>query len=129
MRNAHEVASLTGWTAQWQGLRVAVLGLGVTGFSVADTLAELGARPMVLAPTADEKTADLLDVLGVPLVLCDLEDARALGELDAFGPELLVVSPGFRPRHPLVAWALEHGVPVWGDVELAWRLRDKTGTA
>jgi UDP-N-acetylmuramoylalanine--D-glutamate ligase len=129
VRNAHEVASLTGWTAQWQGLRVAVLGLGVTGFSVADTLAELGARPMVLAPTADEKTADLLDVLGVPLVLCDLEDARALGELDAFGPELLVVSPGFRPRHPLVAWALKHGVPVWGDVELAWRLRDKTGTA
>jgi UDP-N-acetylmuramoylalanine--D-glutamate ligase len=129
VRNADEVASLTGWTARWQGLRVAVLGLGVTGFSVADTLAELGAQPLVLAPTVDEKTADLLEVLGVPLVLCDLENARALTELEAFAPELIVVSPGFRPRHPLVAWASGHGVPVWGDVELAWRLRDKTGTA
>ncbi|MEO6505512.1 MAG: UDP-N-acetylmuramoyl-L-alanine--D-glutamate ligase [Terrimesophilobacter sp.] len=129
MRNAHEVDSLTGWTAPWQGLRVAVLGLGVTGFSVADTLAELGASALVLAPSADEKTADLLDVLGIPLVLCDLEGVRALTELEAFAPELVVVSPGFRPRHPLVAWAGEHSVPVWGDVELAWRLRDKTGTA
>ncbi|MEO7006588.1 MAG: UDP-N-acetylmuramoyl-L-alanine--D-glutamate ligase [Terrimesophilobacter sp.] len=129
MRSAHEVDSLTGWTAPWRGLRVAVLGLGVTGFSVADTLAELGASALVLAPSADEKTADLLDVLGLPLVLCDLESVRALTELDVFAPELVVVSPGFRPRHPLVAWAGEHGVPVWGDVELAWRLRDKTGTA
>ena len=26
-----------------------------------------------------------------------------------------------------MVWAHEHGVPVWGDVELAWRLRDKAG--
>ena len=31
---------LTSWHADWKGLRVAVLGLSMTGFSVADTLAE-----------------------------------------------------------------------------------------
>ena len=42
--------SLTSWDANWRGLRVAVLGLGVTGFAVADTLTELGADVLVLAP-------------------------------------------------------------------------------
>ena len=30
--------SLTSWHADWSGLRVAVLGLSMTGFSAADTL-------------------------------------------------------------------------------------------
>jgi UDP-N-acetylmuramoylalanine--D-glutamate ligase len=122
MRTAHEIAGLTSWYAEWSGLRVAVLGLGVTGFSVADTLAELGAEALVLANRADEATADLLDVIGVPLALNGLDDA-----FDAFVPDLVVVSPGFPPHHPLVDRATSRGIPVWGDVELAWRLRDKSG--
>lgn len=121
MRTAEQIAGLTGWHAEWSGLRVAVLGLGVTGFSVADTLAELGAEILVLANRADEETADLLGVIGVPLALQRLDEA-----FDAFAPELVVVSPGFAPHHPLVARANSRGIPVWGDVELAWRLRDKT---
>jgi UDP-N-acetylmuramoylalanine--D-glutamate ligase len=122
-RTADDVAGLTGWDSDWAGLKVAVLGLGITGFSVADTLAELGARLVVLANRADEATADLLDVIGVRLVREGLE-----AELAAFAPELVVVSPGFAPTHPLVAWATGRGIPVWGDVELAWRLRDRSGT-
>ncbi len=38
--------------------------------------------------------------------------------------ELIVTSPGWRPDAPLFAQAAERGVPVWGEVELAWRLRD-----
>ena len=38
----------TSWHADWRGLRVAVLGLGVTGFAVADTLVELGADVLVV---------------------------------------------------------------------------------
>jgi UDP-N-acetylmuramoylalanine--D-glutamate ligase len=41
-----------------------------------------------------------------------------LGDVD-----LVVASPGFRPDHPLLAAAARAGVPVWGEVELAWRLR------
>jgi len=121
-RTADDVAGLTGWNADWAGLRVAVLGLGVTGFSVADTLAELGAELVVLADHAGDETVDLLDVIGVRLARVDLES-----ELAAFAPELVVVSPGFAPTHPLVAWCTSVGVPVWGDVELAWRLRDCSG--
>ena len=36
----------------------------------------------------------------------------------------MVTSPGFRPDAPLLAQARARGIPVWGEVELAWRLRD-----
>ena len=35
---------------------------------------------------------------------------------------LVVTSPGFPPTAPVPAAAAAAGVPVWGDVELAWRL-------
>ena len=38
--------------------------------------------------------------------------------------DLVVTSPGWRPDAPLLAQAHARGVPVWGEVELAWRLRD-----
>lgn len=119
-RTAVDVSALTGWNADWAGLRVAILGAGRTGFSVADTLAELGARALVCAEQVEPEIVDLLEVVGVPLVTTNLADALA-----AFAPELVIVSPGFAPGHPLVALALATAVPVWGDVELAWRLRDK----
>jgi UDP-N-acetylmuramoylalanine--D-glutamate ligase len=49
-------------------------------------------------------------------------------ELIAFGPEIIVVSPGYHPEHPILLWAAKNEIPVWGDIELAWRLRDKVGT-
>jgi UDP-N-acetylmuramoylalanine--D-glutamate ligase len=39
---------------------------------------------------------------------------------------LVVTSPGFRPTAPVLAAAAAAGVPIWGDVELAWRL-DRAG--
>ena len=59
--------SLTSWHADWKGLRVVVLGLSVTGFSVADTLAELGADVLVVTERADEEYARLLPVIGAAL--------------------------------------------------------------
>ncbi|MET1052901.1 MAG: UDP-N-acetylmuramoyl-L-alanine--D-glutamate ligase [Mycetocola sp.] len=117
---------LTSWRADWSGLRVGVLGLGVTGFSVADTLAELRADVLVVASTAADDRAGLVDVIGARLVRSDLTEPPA--ELIEHRPELLVVSPGFPPSHPILRWAADAGIPVWGDVELAWRVRDKTGT-
>jgi UDP-N-acetylmuramoylalanine--D-glutamate ligase len=102
MRSANDVAALSGWNADWAGLRVAVLGLGVTGFSVADTLAELRAVPLVLANRADERLADLLDVLGVRLVVDALDRGLLAQNLAEFAPELVLGSPGFPPNHPLV---------------------------
>lgn len=119
------VLGLTSWHHDWAGLRVAVLGLGVTGFSVADTLVELGARVRVIFRGEDHDRERLLDVIGATWFRHD-EDAAQLADLNAFDPELVVVSPGYRPDHPLTAWAEARGTVVWGDIELGWRLRDKT---
>ncbi|WP_187976195.1 UDP-N-acetylmuramoyl-L-alanine--D-glutamate ligase [Mycetocola sp. JXN-3] len=118
--------SLNSWYSDWKGLRVAVLGLGKTGFSVADTLTELGAEVLVLAESAESDLARLVPVIGASLYTGDLGAVPA--ELSAHNADLLIVSPGFRPDHPLVRWAAETHVPVWGDIELAWRVRDKVGT-
>ena len=122
-----DLRSLTSWHADWRGLRVGVLGLGMTGFSVADTLTELGAEVLVVASSAPEPQAKLLDVIGARLVEADLsEPPQQLVDFDA---ELLVVSPGFHPDHPLLVWAAAQGIPIWGDIELAWRVRDKVRAA
>lgn len=115
--------ALTSWHADWRGLRVVVLGLSVTGFSVADTLAELGADVLVVTEAADEEYRRLLPVIGVRLWTGPL--AAVPAELVDFAPELIVASPGFAPGHPVIAWARGGGVALWGDVELAWRVRDK----
>ncbi|HEX7186904.1 MAG TPA: UDP-N-acetylmuramoyl-L-alanine--D-glutamate ligase [Actinomycetes bacterium] len=84
------------------GSRVCVAGLGVAGTSAARALAGLG---------ADVVTADRRDGTDQALPA---------------GTDLVVASPGWRPDQPLLAAAAAAGVPVWGDVELAWRLR-RTG--
>jgi UDP-N-acetylmuramoylalanine--D-glutamate ligase len=115
--------ALTSWHADWSGLRVAVLGLSVTGFSVADTLAELGADVVVFSEAAAEEYARLLPVIGVRSVIGPLDAVP--GELRDFAPEVVIASPGFAPHHPVIAWCVEEAIPLWGDVELAWRVRDK----
>ncbi len=125
MEASARVAALSSWHHDWSGLRVAVLGLGVTGFSVADTLVELGSRVRVIYGAPDPDRERLLEVIGAERFV-DADDAAQLADLAAFEPELVVVSPGYRPDHPLTTWAAEHGVTVWGDIELGWRLRDKT---
>lgn len=122
---AERVLNLTSWHHDWSGLRVAVLGLGVTGFSVADTLVELGSRVRVIYGAPDPERERLLDVIGSERA-CLEGDKAQLVDLVAFDPELIIVSPGYRPDHLLTTWAAENGVTVWGDIELGWRLRDKT---
>lgn len=115
--------ALTSWHADWNGLRVAVLGLSVTGFSVVDTLTELGAEVMVLSASASEEYERLVPVVGARLVRDPLDVAPA--ELVEFAPDVVVASPGFSPSHPVIRWVQDAGIALWGDVELAWRVRDK----
>ncbi len=119
--------SLTSWHADWSGLRVAVLGLSVTGFSAADTLTELGAEVLVLSEDASEEYARLVPVIGARLDLGPLDPVPA--SLIDFDPDVVLASPGFAPAHPAIRWAQENEVALWGDVELAWRVRDKVTRA
>lgn len=113
------------WFGDWSGLRVAVLGLGKTGFSVADTLIELGAKVQVYAESAEPNLVDMLQVIGGELVTG--ATGESIPALENFEPELVITSPGFNPRHPLIQWANEGGLRVWTDIDLAWNLRDARG--
>ncbi|MDE0546750.1 UDP-N-acetylmuramoyl-L-alanine--D-glutamate ligase [Microbacterium sp. C7(2022)] len=125
--SAERLDTLTSWHADWKGLRVAVLGLSVTGFSVADTLTELGADVLVVTERADEEYARLLPVIGARLHVGSL--ASVPGELADFEADVIVASPGFSPGHPIIEWARQRGIALWGDIELAWRVRDKVTRA
>ncbi|MFI9362983.1 UDP-N-acetylmuramoyl-L-alanine--D-glutamate ligase [Kitasatospora sp. NPDC053057] len=100
-------------------LPVVVAGLGVSGISAARVLNGLGARVTVVDGGSGEglrARAAELEALGIAV---RLGDGAGLPE----GTELIVTSPGWAPDSPLFAAAEAAGVPVWGDVELAWRLR------
>ncbi|MET0435663.1 MAG: UDP-N-acetylmuramoyl-L-alanine--D-glutamate ligase [Cellulomonas sp.] len=89
--------------------RVVVAGLGVSGRAARDVLAGLGAR----VTTVDDRAED-----------ADVRDVAAFLAGDGFaGVDVVVASPGWPPAHPLLAAARAAGVPVWSEVELAWRLR------
>ncbi len=122
---------LTSWDApQWQGLRVVVAGLGVTGFSVADTLVELGADVLVVDGNASEENvrrAETLRIVGVHDVVLEKEATTALPRFDAQLPDVVVTSPGWRPDQPLLMQAHAAGLPIWSDIELAWRVRERAG--
>ncbi|WP_312178660.1 UDP-N-acetylmuramoyl-L-alanine--D-glutamate ligase [Arthrobacter sp.] len=124
------LASLTTWDSDWRGLRVVVTGIGLSGFSAADTLIELGARVVVLDGLDSEENrgkADTLKIVGAADVLLGQEAASVLPLVEGEPAELVVTSPGFSPSHPVLAEAAAAGVPIWGDVELAWRVRIREG--
>jgi UDP-N-acetylmuramoylalanine--D-glutamate ligase len=105
--------------SDWKYWSVTVAGIGVAGFACADALMQLGARVTVIDAGDGERQrekAEILEVLGVTVLL------GYEGGLPA-GTELLVVSPGLRPADPVIVEAHERGIPVWGELELAWRLR------
>jgi UDP-N-acetylmuramoylalanine--D-glutamate ligase len=109
------------WHGDWTGLSFGVLGLGKSGFSVADTLIELGAKVTVFARESTGQYQDLLEVIGANFVGSDsLGDFHAAGEFDGY-----VVSPGFSPSHPIVDWLLANNKKVLTDIDLAFALRDK----
>ena len=121
---------LTTWDAPWRGLRVVVTGIGLSGFSAADTLIELGARVVVVDARDSEENrakADTLRIVGAADVLLGAQHAQSLPAVDGQPAELVVTSPGFSPSHPLMVAAADAGIPVWGDVELAWRVRIREG--
>lgn len=103
----------------WRAVHACVAGIGIAGFAAADALVALGARVTAIdagsGPRQQER-ADVLRTLGAEVRLGD-------GDTLPPGIDVLVVSPGLPPRAPVTTAALAAGIPVWGELELAWRLR------
>ncbi|PRX35065.1 UDP-N-acetylmuramoylalanine--D-glutamate ligase [Meinhardsimonia xiamenensis] len=100
----------------YQNRRVAVLGLGRSGLSVARALMSGGAEVQAWDDSAEARA--MAEQAG--LALTDISRPGALE-----GVDLLIVSPGiphlYPAPHPVIAAAWEAGVPVDNDIGLFFR--------
>lgn len=99
------------------GARVLVTGAGLTGRSVSAVLEPTGVRLTI----CDDDPLALQRLITPATVVTTAEAEATIGDY-----ALVVTSPGFAPTTPVLAAAATAGVPIWGDVELAWRL-DRAG--
>ncbi|MDM4141172.1 MULTISPECIES: UDP-N-acetylmuramoyl-L-alanine--D-glutamate ligase [Mycobacterium] len=96
------------------GAPVLVAGGGVTGRAALAALRRFGAVPTL----CDDDPATLRGHADAGVATAST--ATAAEQISRFA--LVVTSPGFAPTTPLLMAAATAGVPIWGDVELAWRL-------
>jgi len=96
---------------------VSVLGAGRSGLAASELLLSRGARVTLW----DERPADQLGAVALAARGVVLRGGSALGPVDLGRPDLVVVSPGVPLRLPSIVRAREHGVPIWGEIELAAR--------
>jgi UDP-N-acetylmuramoylalanine--D-glutamate ligase len=99
-------------------VRALVVGMGISGKAAAEKLLREGKQVTVndiSTAEAVERVADELSAKGA-LVALGHHQFDLLDDLD-----LVVVSPGIRSRLPLLAEAESRGIPIWSEIELAWR--------
>lgn len=109
-----EGAAVTDLAPLAPGVRILVTGAGITGRAVVAALRSWDVDLLVCDDdvAALDRIAD--DGVGT------LTPAAAVARVDEF--DLVVTSPGFPPTAAVPAAAVAARVPIWGDVELAWRL-------
>ncbi|WP_307828252.1 UDP-N-acetylmuramoyl-L-alanine--D-glutamate ligase [Antrihabitans sp. YC2-6] len=97
-----------------RGKDVLVTGWGISGKALVEPLRDLGA---VITVTS---SAGLDDAAAHGLGVATADDLAEPGALEKFA--LVVTSPGWKPDAPVLSAAAEAGIPIWGDVELSWRM-------
>jgi UDP-N-acetylmuramoylalanine--D-glutamate ligase len=100
------------------GAAVLVAGARVTGRAILAALTPLGVRATLTDDSPSMLTTHAQSGVAV------IDAANAADRITDF--DLVVTSPGLPPTAPVLAAAAAAGVPIWGDVELAWQL-DKSG--
>ena len=91
---------------EFSGKKVLVLGGGVTGSAVAKLVEELGGSVKI----ADEK-----EVAG--FVAHPIEDLKNLDF------DLAVVSPGWKPNHPLIMALHAAKIELTNEIDIAWHFK------
>jgi UDP-N-acetylmuramoylalanine--D-glutamate ligase len=98
------------------GKKVLVVGLARTGVALAHFLTRAGARVTItdMAP-AEELAAMRQLIQNLPVA----EELGVPEPRDVRGFDLILPSPGVPPELPWLEVARRHGIPVWGELELA----------
>lgn len=90
--------------------RILILGAGVTGSALAQSLTRRGA---VVAIADDKK----IEGSAFETILSD--------EVDVNDWESAVISPGWKPSHPLIQKFVNAGIPMTNEVDLAWQIKQE----
>lgn len=102
-----------------QGRKMLVIGAGISGFAAAKLARKMGAE-VVLSDAKAEKD-----------IKQDFTELRSVGVQLAFGPQseellegvdVVLVSPAVPVRIPIIQQAVQRGIPVMSEVEMAYRL-------
>ena len=92
----------------FSGQRILILGAGVTGLVVARSLSKRGA----LISIADDQISAV-----------DGFDVAPSKSFDVKNFDAIMVSPGWKPDHPLITDAISAGIKIMNEIDLAWSLR------
>ena len=105
------------------GRGVCVAGIAVSGAAAARVLAERDARVIVV----DERDGprELESAAGLERLGAQVRLGKGATAALPDGTDLVVTSPGWRPEAPLLSAALDRGIEVIGEPELAWRIQDE----
>ncbi len=104
---------------EWKQKKILVIGAGKSGIAACNLLAE---EPVELTLCDSDASKDPAEIRSR---LCDAFSGKILcGEVPAdvlAETELVVISPGVPTDLPMVQGLRDRGVPIWGEVELAYR--------
>jgi len=100
-----------------KGKKITIMGLGRSGKALAEILLKEGASVFISDRSTDEALRESLAALSQKGVLHETGGhSRSVYE----GKDLVIISPGVSTHAPVLREAREHGIPVIGEVELAY---------
>ena len=98
---------------------IAIFGLGRSGLATAKAAHQFGQECFVF----DEKPESAFEGSSIVRELNELQIPIRFGFTNDFrGISQLVVSPGVAKFHPILKGALDMGIPIWSEIEFAYRI-------
>lgn len=98
--------------------KVTVVGSGISGIAAAKLLLHKNAKVTLYDSNESLDKEKIIERIGAPVDLICGEFTDKLAE----NTELLVLSPGVPTDLPFILKLKEQGVPVWGEIELAYQI-------
>lgn len=105
-----------------QGKKVLVFGSGKSGIGASDLLAKVGAVPVIFDGNEKIDKEAVVHKTDGTYPVCVYAGELPKEVQDSL--DLVVLSPGVPTDLPIVKSFYEQGLPVWGEVELAYRVGD-----
>lgn len=100
--------------------KVLVFGSGISGIGAADLLVSVGALPMIYDENINRTKEEILKKVANPEKVSVYIGKITKEEIATL--DLVVMSPGVPTDLPVVDAFKEAGIPVWGEIELAYQM-------